>query len=105
MARLTQLGFAAALAIAAIPLAFSPARAFTFEYLDGSSTGGAKFADPDDAVKNSGAAPFGRNGPTLELNAGPAPAGPLGPFGRFQSLSPGPRPPDPYGPRSLGNND
>jgi hypothetical protein len=98
MVRLTHLRFAAAaLAIAAVALAGSPARAFTFQSLDGSASGSARFADPDDAVKNSG-----NGGPKFELNAGP---GSNAPFGRFQNLSPGPRPPDPYGPRSLGNND
>jgi hypothetical protein len=108
MARVTHLGFAAAaLAIAALPFAGSPARAFTFQNSDGSSAGSARFSDPDDAVKGSGngVSLFGPGGPTVELNAGPAPVNPMGRFSPLQGFSSGPRPPDPYGPRSLGNND
>jgi hypothetical protein len=106
MLRLTHLGFAAAVLAIAISPAGS-ARAFTFQSLDGSSTGGARFADPDGAVKNSGngVSPFGQNGPTLELNAGSSPVGPSGRMSPLQGFSSGPRPPDPYGPHSLGNND
>ncbi len=109
MARITHLGFAAAaLAIAALSFAGSPVRAFTFQNSDGSSAGNARFSDPDDAVKNfgSGVSPFGQGGPTVQLNAGPAPAvNPIGRFSPLQGFSSGPRPPDPYGPSSLGNND
>ena len=109
MLRVTHLGFAAAaLAIVAFSSASSPARAFTFQSLDGSSSGGARFADPDSGVKNSGngVTPFGPGGPTVEFNAGPgAMIGPLGRMSPLQGFSPGPRPPDPYGPSSLGNND
>jgi hypothetical protein len=106
MLRLTQLGFAAVVLAMAISPAGS-ARAFTFQSLDGSSSGGSRFADPDGAVKNSGngVAPFGQNGPTLELNAGSGSAGPSGRMSPLQGFSSGPRPPDPYGPHSLGNND
>jgi hypothetical protein len=104
MVRLMQLGFAAAaLVIAAVSLAGSPARAFTFESLGGNSSGGATLADPDDQVKNfgnGGTSLLGPNGPTVQFNAGPA-----SPFSPFQGFSPGPPPPQPYGPRSLGNND
>ena len=103
MLGLTQLRFAAvAMAIAAVAMAGSSARAFTFQSLDGSSTGGARFADPDDADKNSGR---GARGPAVQFNAGPGPM--FSPNGRMNSMgfSSGPRPPDPYGPRSLGNND
>jgi hypothetical protein len=103
MLGLTQLRFAAAaLAIAAVAMAGSSARAFTFQTLDGSSTGGSRFADPDDADKNSDR---GARGPAVQFNTGPGPM--LGPTGRMNPMgfSSGPRPPDPYGPRSLGNND
>jgi hypothetical protein len=55
MVRLMQLGFAAAaLVMAAVSPAGSPARAFTFESLGGNSIGGSTLADPDDQVKNFG---------------------------------------------------
>ena len=92
----------AAVAIAAVAVAGSSARAFTFQSLDGSSTGGARFADPDDTTKDSGR---GAGGPPAGFSAGPGPM--IGPGGRMNPMgfSAGPRPPDPYGPRSLGNND
>jgi len=106
MVRLMQLGFAAAaLVMAAVSLAGSPARAFTFESLGGNSSGGATLADPDDQVKNfgnNGASLLGPNGPTVQFNAG---RGLVSPFSPFQGFSPGPPPPQAYGPRSLGNND
>jgi len=106
MVRLIQLGFtAAALVIAAVSLAGSPARAFTFETLGGNSTGGATLADPDDQVKNfgnGGTSLLGPNGPTVQFYAG---QGPVSPFSPFPGFAPGPPPPRPYGPRSLGNND
>ncbi len=108
MARITHLGFAAALsAIAAVAFAASPARAFTFQSSDGSSAGSARFSDPDDAVKSfgNGVSPFGQGGPTVNFSAGPPGVNPIGRFSPLQGFSPGPRPPDPYGPRSLGNND
>jgi len=98
-----QLRFAAAaVAIAAVAMTGSSARAFTFQSLDGSSTGGARFADPDDTTKDSG---HGAGGPPAGFSAGPSPM--IGPGGRMNPMgfSSGPRPPDPYGPRSLGNND
>jgi hypothetical protein len=108
MARVTNLAFvAAALAMAALPFAGSPAGAFTLQNSDGSSAGSARFSDPDDAVKNFGstASPFGQGGPTVQFNAGPSGVSPTGRFSPLQGFSSGPRPPDPYGPRSLGNND
>ena len=99
----TQLRFAAAaVAIAAVAMTGSSARAFTFQSLDGSSTGGARLADPDDTTKDSGR---GAGGPPAGFSAGPGPI--VGPGGRMNPMgfSSGPRPPDPYGPRSLGNND
>ena len=106
MVRLMQLGFAAAaLVMAAVSPAGSPARAFTFESLGGNSIGGSTLADPDDQVKklgNSGTSLLGPNGPTVQFNAGQAL---VSPFSPFQGFSPGPPPPQPYGPRSLGNND
>jgi len=103
MLGLAQLRFAAAaLAIAAVAIGGSSARAFTFQSLDGSSTGSSRFADPDDADKDSDR---GARGPAVQFNTGPGPT--LGPTGRMNPMgfSTGPRPPDPYGPRSLGNND
>ena len=103
MLGLMQLRFAAAaMVIAAVAMAGSSARAFTFQSLDGSSTGSARFADPDDTPKNSGR---GAGGAAVEFNAGPGPS--FNPVGRMNPMgfSSGPRPPDPYGPRSLGNND
>lgn len=108
MARIAHLGFvAAAWAIAVLPFAGSPAGAFTFQNTDGSVAGGARFSDPDDAVKSfsNGVSPFGQGGPTVQFDAGPGPASPIGRFSPLQGFSSGPRPPDPYGPRSLGNND
>jgi hypothetical protein len=74
MVRLMQLGFAAAaLVVAAVSPASSPARAFTFESLGGNSIGGSTLADPDDQVKNlgnSGTSLLGPNGPTVQFNAG-----------------------------------
>ena len=106
MVRLMQLGFAAAaLVMAVVSLAGSPARAFTFESLGGNSSGGATLADPDDQVKNfgnGGTSLLGPNGPTVQFYAG---QGPVSPFSSLKGFAPGPPPPQPYGPRSLGNND
>ncbi|MGO9845377.1 MAG: hypothetical protein ACLPKT_01890 [Methylocella sp.] len=106
MVRLMQFGFAAAtLVMAAVSLAGSPARAFTFESVGGNSSGGATLVDPDDQVKNfgnGGTSLLGPNGPTVQFYAG---QGPGSPFSPIQGFAPGPPPPQPYGPRSLGNND
>lgn len=105
--RSTHLGLAAfAVAIAALALADSPARAFTFETIGPNGNGGQQFADPDDQVKNfggGGTQPFGPGGPTVHFGAQQGPFG--GSFNRFQGGGANSVPPDPYGPRSLGNND
>jgi hypothetical protein len=106
--RLTQLYFAlVALAIAAVSLTGSSARAFTMESL-GSGDGNSRFADPDDQVKNfggtQGAQPFGPNGPIVQFGAHQGPIGAMGPFGHFQGNGFNNPPPDPYS-RPLGNGD
>jgi len=107
---LTHLRFAAvALAFATVSLAGPPARAFTMETLGATNPdGSAKFADPDDQVKNfgGGTQPFGPNGPTMQFGGGQGPLGGFrgAPFGAFQGGA-NAIPPDPYGPRALGNND
>ena len=103
MLRSTQLHFAAlALAIAAVLLTGPAARAFTMENLSGNPDGSARFADPDDQVKN-GARPFGQNGPTVQFGAqsGSAIGSPIAPFGRF---APSPPTPQPYA-MPLGNGN
>ncbi len=107
---LTHLRLAAvALAVATVSLAGPSARAFTIETLGATNPdGSAKFADPDDQVKNfsGGTQPFGQNGPTMQFGAGQGPLGGFrgAPFGAFQGGA-NAIPPDPYGPRSLGNNN
>jgi hypothetical protein len=105
----THLRFAAAVvAMATIPLV-APARAFTIENQGATNPdGSARFADPDDQVRNfgNGAQPFGPSGPTLQFGA--QQGGPFfSPFRPFSGYQGGANaiPPDPYGPRSLGNND
>jgi hypothetical protein len=99
--RSTELGFVAlALAIAAVALTAPSARAFTIETLDdGNSSGGSRFADPDDQVKNvsPGTHLFGPNGPAMQFGTGQSP------FTRpFNAPSrPSEPPPLPY---SNGNN-
>jgi len=108
MVRLTRASIAAAaLAVAAVALPGSPARAFTFETLGGGADGGSRYADPDgQTAGNGGVRLFGSNGPMVQFNAGQGVAGPyLGPMSPLQGFSSGPPPPQPYGPRSLGNND
>jgi hypothetical protein len=104
--RLTHLRFAAvALAIATVPLAAAPARAFTIENQGATNSDGSpKFADPDDQVNNfgSGVHMFGRNGPAVQFGAQPRSS--FGPLNGYQGGA-NAIPPDPYGPRSLGNND
>jgi len=100
MLRLMQLGFAAlALAMAATFLAAPSARAFTIETLGGGSSGGSRFADPDDQVKNfgPGVQPFGQGGPIVQFGAGGGPP-PYRPFGPQRPFVP---------PQMLngGNND
>jgi len=101
---LTLLRFAAvALAIAAASLAGPPARAFTMETLGATNPdGSAKFADPDDQVKNfgGGTQPFGPNGPTMQFGGGQS-----SPFSHFPGAGFGP--PRFVTPQSSGsgNND
>jgi hypothetical protein len=102
--RSTQLGFAAlVLAMATVPLAGAPARAFTIETQSATNPdGSARFADPDDQVKNFSNGPSG-----LSFQVGPGQG--LGLGSRFSPMSgfqggANAVPPDPYGPRSLGNN-
>jgi hypothetical protein len=98
--RMTQLGFAAALAMGALSLAQS-AQAFTMETIGGNSDGSSRFADPDDQVKNfgqgSGMHLFGPGGPTMQFGAQ---QGGLSPFGFRGPMTPGfaspQAPPDPY---------
>jgi hypothetical protein len=98
--RSAQLGFvAAALAIGALWLAGSSARAFTMETLGGNSDGSSRFADPDDQVKNfgSGTQPFGPGGPTMQFGVQQGGPSPLlrGPMMQPGFASPQ-TPPDPY---------
>jgi len=106
--RLTQLCFAAALALVVVALTNPSARAFSMEYLGTNPDGNSRFADPDDQVKNFGrnAQPFGENGPSVQFGAGQGYVGGLRgvPFGAFQGGA-NTMPPDPYGSRSLGNNN
>jgi len=106
--RSTQLYLAAAaLAIAAVSASGPSARAFTMENL--SANPEARFADPDDQVKNfgpgtQGVQPFGPNGPVVQFGARQGPIGGMGPFGHFQGNGFNNPPPDPYS-RPLGNGD
>jgi hypothetical protein len=90
MLRKTQLHFAAALlAMALFSLTGLSARAFTTENLNGSPDGNARYADPDDAVKNFGQ----RSG--FSFQAG-SPSFPFahGPGAGFAPSAPPPRPYD-----------
>jgi len=82
--RLAQLRLAAVAlltgtsAMAVLSLTGSPAHAFTMENL---SSGGsnARFADPDERVKNFGqdSQPFGPNGPIVRFGGGTSPYRPF----------------------------
>ena len=99
--RLTHLHVAAvALAIGAVSMAGTSARAFTMENMNASG-GGSNFADPDDQVKNLGPAYkfSGPGGPTVQFGTQPQQ-----PLGRFQGFAPASPPPLPYA-RPPGNGD
>jgi hypothetical protein len=99
---------AVALAITALSLAGSSARAFTFE--SGSNAdGSARFADPDDQVNSfggsgSGVQIGGQNGPTLQFGSQQMVPGLPMIGGGSMGFAPTPQPPDPYGrPPGFGN--
>jgi hypothetical protein len=92
--RSVELHFTAAmLAVVALALTGASARAFTMENLNANPD--ARFADPDDQVKN-GVTPFGKNGPSLQFGAQSGPQ--VSPFTHVPSagFAPSQPPPDPY---------
>jgi hypothetical protein len=109
MLRSTQLHFAAiVLAIAAVSMTSPAARAFTQENLNVNGSGGSRFADPDDQVKNfgQGVQPFGSGGPVVQFGGQDQgqsfPS--YSPYHGFRGgMNSGP-PPEPYA-RPLGNGD
>jgi hypothetical protein len=93
--RSIQLHLAAAVfTVAALALTGPSARAFTMENLNADP--GARFADPDNQVKN-GVMPFGQDGPSVQFGAQSGVVGPS-PYLHVPSagFAPSNPPPDPY---------
>lgn len=92
--RSVELHLAAAIfAVAALALTGPSARAFTMENLNANPD--ARFADPDNQVKN-GVMPFGQNGPSVQFGIQPGLPGSQFLHTPMTGFAPSNPPPDPY---------
>jgi hypothetical protein len=91
--RSTQIHLTAAILAAAFALTSPSARAFTMENLNANPD--ARFADPDDQVKN-GVRPFGQDGPSVQFGMQPGLPGSQFLHTPATGFAPSQPPPDPY---------